>query len=523
MAVPDTIRMLPSSVFSDLRKGRVDGMPERLATLFQGGLTSCCTLDVSRFFPYAPQHRCIIDFRKVPREAMEAVQATSRMEVYLGKAPSTVQGHIGVLSRLFERAIKEGIWDYRMLDLNDLKRILNDSGLSDGQCAKTCAALMSLYVIMGSFFGQTMVQMDTDGLESLRRNYSVLERATQNAHKTPDIDPDYFESVESALPLLVRDESLRINYRMCAALLWLDLYLGLRVSELIMLKTSGHVVKSTVKGQEADYLFYGVPKLEHGGAIEHYSECYMLPGAVVAFETLLELRQLVPGWEKTDNLFILAGKGRVDERRFDYYIIRLFAKRLKDLCSESWSEVKTRVYKGKHYHIPNITQYRVHLCSYLYQQGVRLHIIELGMSHLTQAMQAYYVRVEDRTFRKQHSRVDNLIRTRINNDFDLEPHDEKGEELLHGFLYSLSMFRVSARRLDEMRQKQYDYEVDRYSKRCRNILSTELRPALSYLDRVVKSEGPEAVLLRHPSLSGILANIENILNELTIWEIAQQK
>ena len=518
-----TIQMFPVNVLSDLRKGYVTGMPERLAALFRGGVTSPGTLDVSAFFPYAPQHRCVIDFRKVPLEMMEAVQIMSRMEIYLGKAPSTVQGHIGVLSRLFERALKEDIWDYRMLDLQDLKRILNDSGLSDGQCAKTCAALNLLYVMMGSFFGQTMVQMDLEGLESLRRAFSVREQATQNARKTPDIDPDYFEALENALPILVMDESLPINYRICAGLLWLELYVGLRPSELVDLKTTSHIVKKTVNGREADYLFYRPLKLEHGGSVERFSECYMLPGAVLAFETLLNLRRLVPGWEKTDNLFILEGDGRNDERRFNYYITRLFGERLKDLCTQSWSEVKTRLYKGKRYHIPSLTQYRVHLCGYLYRQGVRLHIIELGMSHLTQSMLAYYVRVEDRTFRKEHSRLDNLIRTQINNDFDLEDHDEKGEELLRSFLLSLSSFRVSARRVDEMRRKGYDYEVDRYTKKCRNILSTELRPALSYLDRVIKGEGTESVLFRHPSLTRVVTDMETIINELSSWEKAQRK
>lgn len=515
------VSMIPADVLSDLRKGNVAGMPERLAAIFRGGLRTPQTLDVSQFFPYAPKHRCVIDFRKVLPEAMEPIQAMARMEVYLGKAPATVQSHIGLLTRVLEKAMSLGIWDYRMLELQDLKRILNDSKQSDGVCAKTCASLKSMYIIMSSFFGQTLAQMDLDGLESLRRVYSSLERATQNAHKTPDIDPDYFDTLEDALPLLVWDETLPINYRMCACLLWLQMYVGLRPSELFTLTTGSHFVKKTVNGLEADYMYYGVPKLQHGGRVESYSECYMLPGAVVAFETLLTLRKLITGWEKTDSLFILEGDGRLDEERFNYYITRLFAKRLKGLCTEKWSEVKTRVYKNERYYIPNMTQFRVHLCGYLYRQGIRLHIIELGMSHLTSAMQAYYVRVEDKTFRKEHSRLDNLIRTKINNDFDIKDHDEKGEELLGTFLLSLSRFRVFARRMEEMKAKHYDYEVDRYSKSCENIVTTELRPALSYLDRIIRYEGLDSVLQRFPALSGVIVEMDSILNEITTWQKMQ--
>ena len=194
---------------------------------------------------------------------------------------------------------------------------------------------------------------------------------------------------------------------------------------------------------------------------------------------------------------------------------------MKDLATGNWEDVKLRFIDGKPYRIPNLTQFRVHLCSYLYRQGIGIHIIELGMSHLTEAMRAYYVRVQDRTFRSYQNRMDNIIRSRINNDFDLVDHPEKGEELLRDLLLSLSQFRVSARRLTEMKAKGYDYEVDRYSKKCRNLLSTVLRPGLRYLDRAISFEGKDAVLKRHPALVAVISNVGSIENEFSTWEKLQ--
>ena len=378
---------------------------------------------------------------------------------------------------------------------------------------------------MRSFGGQAFFRMDLQRLDDLSRKYSSMSAAVANGRKTPDIDPEYFSDLENELPLLIWDKDLPINYRMTAGLLWLEMYVGLRRSELLTLTTESHVVKKTIQGKTADYLYYGVPKLSHGGRIERYAECYMLPGAVTAFGTLCELRQLVPGHEKTNALYVLntKGKGKVNEGTFKYYYERLFLHELRKLSSTSWNEINVRHISGEDYSIPNLTQYRVHLCSFLYRQGVRLHIIELGMSHLTSSMIAYYYRVEDKTFTKYNSRLDNLIRTKINNDFDMVDHDEKGDVLLREFNLSLSRFRVYKETLSQMITKGYDYEIDRYTKLCRSVISTELRPALSHLDRLVAKEGRDGVLALFPNLRRILPDLNHILSEIAEWEKSQKK
>ena len=512
---------MPVDILSIIRNGDGSILPDRLKLLFGTDIRKSELLDVSTFFPFANPSRCVIDFRNVIPEVRDTVQVFARMEIYFGLSVSTVQHHIRDISNIFAKALDLGVWDFRMLELRDLKRILNDGNHSAGYCFRACLSLKNMYQMLGSFFGQTGIQMDMKGLESLIGHYSYLERATMNANKTPDIDPEYYDYLESVIPMLAMDESLPINYRMTAALLWLEMYTGLRPSELFTLKTSSRHVTETSTGKRYDYLTYGVPKLSHGGQIEKYAECFMLPGAIAAFDTLLILRKKIKGYRKSDSLFLLEGKGHLDDRRFRYYIPRLFMSRMNDLVTGKWNDVKQRIIQGKSYRIPSLMQYRVHLCSYLYRQGIGIHIIELGMSHLTEAMQAYYVRVQDKTFRSNQNRMDNLIRTRINNDFDLEDHTEKGEELLNGFLFALSRFRVYARRVVEMKAKEYDYEIDRYSKKCRNLLSTELRPGLSYLDRAIALEGKDAVLKRHPALVAVISNMASIENEFLTWEKAQ--
>lgn len=503
--------------FLAVLQGNPSSVPGRLRVLFAPETYDDDVLDVSALFPYSLAEKCIIRFNTLPVALSVPCRAFARLEIFFGKAPSTVNSYLGNLTILFNEVLKRGVWDYRMISLDDVNAVVNSGRFSASTCSKMCVALKIFLMVMKSFCGQYLFCMDMDGLDDLCRRYTALESSTRNANKTPDIDSAYFDALEAGLPILVWNESLPINYRMSAAFIWLDMYVGLRLSDAFTLTVNSHVVKTTTTGKRVDYLYYGVPKLSHGGRVKKFAECYMLPGAVTAFEALLKLRKLIPVHEKTDSLFILEGNGKM-EHRFRYYKTNIYLKYFKDLCTSYWDNVKKTMIEGQIYYIPNMTQFRVHLCGYLYNEGVRLHIIELGMSHLTKTMLAYYVRVKDKTFKKQNSRVDNIIRSRMNNDFAIENCEEKGEQLLGDLLLSLSRFRTYARMCSRMEEKGYDYEIDRYTKQCWNTIFTEIMPAFGYLDRVVACKGRGNVLKVHPGLRHILENTENILKEIGQWE-----
>lgn len=515
-------------IISLIRRGETGRLPERLRCLFDPQSLSADLLDVSKLFPFSHPSRCIIRFVNAPLAIKESVSVFARLSVFLGEAPSTVQRHVNYIISLYNDLRKRGVLDLRMARLEDVLDILNARHYSVNSCLKRCYSLKYYFMLLQSFCGPQLIYMDMQGLENTRKRYSKRVATMEEGHKTPDIDPDFFAALEAELLLIIWDDKIKINYRMTAALLWLEMYVGLRPSELMTLTTASHVVKTSIRNTKADYLFYGVPKLSHGGRIERYAECYMLPGAVTAFDALVELRKLVPGHDKTEALYILESKGKsVDgdnEKRFKYYLMRLYTENLRGLSMDKWSEIKSHIIKGVTYYFPNLTQYRVRLCSYLYRQGIRLHIIELGMSHMTQDMIAYYYRVNDKTFKRYHSRLDNIVRTKINNDFDIDDHDEKGDALLRGFNLSLSKFRVYAAQLDKMKAKGkgYEYEVDRYSKLCRSMISSELRPALSYLAHLIDDCGQEVVKARFPNLVRVLTCLDSIFNEITVWERRQK-
>lgn len=498
--------------FLRVRNGK---LPASLELLFNEEHFMDDTLDVSAMYPYAEPESCIIKFRRLPEDIRETGQLMGRVELFYGKAPATVQRHLDLLTVFFnELGTKRNYIDFRFIGIDDVRLVLDDGRRSPGVCRKTCTALKTLFSIAGNIYDSKMFAMDMDALEHLRADYARLANATRDASKTPDIDSEYFDELGTRLLRLAADPSVPINCRMTALFTLLAMWTGLRASELFSLTTDCHVTKSCSNGRTIDYIRYKAVKLQHGGRRQVLIDAYALPMAVAAYDMLMDLRRQVPGWKSSNRLFILDGP-KSFRSSYKYYLQALFTKHLTDLSTAQWEVVKRHTLKGKTYYYPTTTQYRVHLCGWLYQQRVSMPVIELGMSHMTGSMYAYYVRMVDRTFAQQHRRADNAIRTRLNNDFSLEAegYSEIGERLLKDFVLNYNMFKEARDRYNEMVAKGYDYEREQYGKKMINYIYSELRPALSYLDRVLERDGRDSVLRSHPALRLVIDNVDELINE----------
>lgn len=515
-----TVTALGLEPFLPALRKRNGKLPADLEILFDETHFGDNTLDVSLLFPFADPKNCVISFARLPKDLFEIGRLMGRFEIFFGRAPRTVQSHLNLLTNFFnDLGRRRNYVDFRFIDIKDVRRVLDDGKRSPDNCRKVCTALKYLFMIAGNLYDRQMFNMDQKALDELRGEYSRLANATQNANKTPDIDPEYFDELNTRLPMIATDETVPINYRMTALEIWLEMWTGLRASEPFTLKTTSHLTKRSANGRNTEYLRYNPNKLQHGGRIRVWCDTYALPMAVAAFDMLMELRKQVPGWESTDNLFILDGP-ESPEKGFKYYSERLYTNYLTDISTVQWSEVRCHSIKGKTYYYPNSTQFRVHLCGWLYHQNVNLSVIELGMSHLTEDMKAYYVRVKDKTFSLQQRRSDNVIRTHMNNDFALgeDEYAELGERLLADLVLNLNKYKTSKARYDEMVVKGYDYEIDRYGKQILNYISTELRPALSYMDRIVRRDGLHEVMKAHPSLLLVKDHVDELIKDFELWQ-----
>ena len=69
-----------------------------------------------------------------------------------------------------------------------------------------------------------------------------------------------------------------------------------------------------------------------------------------------------------------------------------------------------------------------------------------------------------------------------------------------------------------MKRKGYEYEVMHYGNIILALLTGEIRPTVSYLERVLQTEGRDAVLDRHPMLRRIIDELDNYKQTFHIWQ-----
>ena len=492
-------------------------LPAKFKILFDRSHFADNVLDVSSMYPYAEPQKCLIRFDKLPSHLYEISRIMARFQLFGGAAPATVQDYLDRLRDFFKELSRTtDILDYRFLTNEDIRHTLRKGRWSADACRKICTALDKTYAAAQAIYDRRMLSIDLDELAVLRKRYNSKSKATQEVSKTPDIDQEYFEILTERLPVIARDENVPINIRMTAAFEMLSAWTGLRASEPFTMTTDSLQMKPDTKGGEMPYLSYIPEKLTHGGRRLVKAETCALPGAEEAFRLLRELRKQIPGHGKTKKLFILDGP-KSNRNALRYYSDRLFKDYLTDLVTAPWETVNTRTVKGQAIRVPSATQLRVHLCSWLYNNGISLPIIEMGMSHLVDAMHAYYVRIKDVTFDKEQKRTDNIIRTLTNNDFDIEDHPERGEALLEGLVLALKRFDVFTEQYEEMEKKGYDYENRHYGDNILGLMDGEIRPAMDYLDRTIMKEGEDAVLDRHPMLATTVKSIESYRKTFEEW------
>lgn len=508
-----------ADILPTLVSGRMGKISQRMLVVFDREKFASDTLDVAGLYPFARPENCVISFAKTPLYIRNESKVMARYEIFFGKAPTTVQKHIDNLTAFFRAyEARYGNTDCTSVTIDAIKKVLKTSYWSSGQCEKICVALKIFYIMLNSYYPKHLLETSLQDIDDLRRHYMKIVMATANAHKTPDIENKYFDELQERLPMLMWDDALPINYRMTATLIYLEMFTGLRPSELFDLTVSSHVVEKSNSGKELDYMNYGTPKLSHGGSVQVYSKCYLLPQARTAFDALCELRKKVPGHDTTDRLFIFENNLRPNEKQVDYYVVRLFQQQFSDIVYDKWENINVRIIKDRKTYIPNFTQYRVHLCSFLYRNNVSRRVIEMGMSHLSATMDAYYYRIEDKTFAEYQRRADIVIQSHISNDFSGEDVREIGESLLRGFNLSYSRFNNALSRYNEMLEKEYAFEAQNYGMKALNIINYELHPALCYMEKLLNDKGADYIVSNYPNLGRVVPRVAELIKEVNQWQ-----
>lgn len=231
---------------------------------------------------------------------------------------------------------------------------------------------------------------------------------TENS-KFPDIPKEYFKAIRKTAISLMRNNDTDYNERATACELILLMELGMRTNDLLALKTSDLKNKQLIRsGQYINFIHYKAKKPSKAYQPLLQFDIFCTKLCLEAFNTLKAIRQTQESSKENDYLYILENYKKsyrtypLSNRIFRLHYIRLIEKYLPEECSHPWGDaIKplkefTKPNSNQILYIPITPQYRVHLCSVLYnEKHVSLAWIQRYMGHLSEYMLGYYVRPKD--------------------------------------------------------------------------------------------------------------------------------
>jgi len=233
-------------------------------------------------------------------------------------------------------------------------------------------------------------------------------KAYKNSSKTSNIPEQFFSNLIKLLLKCIKSEEKELELRSVACIILLESQTGLRTGELLTIRENGLKSTKLFNGEIGYYVEYETWKREKGNNKKTIERTNINELSKLAFNYLLELHSHSRKEKKSDYLYCPINKKTlpVDPEEFSKHAVGFFIYHGKELDivdnKDKYPDLQTAQIKGRPYSnmyphaktisYPNNTQFRVHVCTDLYKQGVPLEYIKKFMGHLSSQMEGYYVR-----------------------------------------------------------------------------------------------------------------------------------
>ena len=253
-------------------------------------------------------------------------------------------------------------------------------------------------------------------------------KATKEKHKTPDIPKLYFNKLLSLLIKSMRNKELEYKYRAISCIYIILSQTGLRIGEILSLEVDA---LDSIKLKNLDTIAYFLKynTFKPAGKDEEY-----IPGDIFAneltkeaFEILVELRKGQKNSEGNNFIYLPDTKILPATNKTSNCHFYSFLAELADFAQGNVSPYKElTVVKNndKPVFAPTTKQFRVRVCTELYERNVPLLYIKKYMSHLSDEMIGYYSR--PKTQKQEDAEYSNkLLKDLVQNEVSLLGNDSK--------------------------------------------------------------------------------------------------
>lgn len=380
--------------------------------------------DFRPYYHHKNRHSLSIHFDKVvPAEIKELSKMFVVHRILENDSPETPHGRLRVVKRIMQIIERDTGKDSIMLiSFEDLRNAIDSQKKIKVQTKRYYWE--SILIFWRFLIEDYKMELPIDLGRMESETLSVRNKAKKEVDKyrMPDIPLPLMKAIEDTATRVMRDKNSSYLERSFACLLLIITQLGLRLGDALNLRINSlKTIRLVNVNVQVSFIHYSTSKPSRGRGPLLEFDMYATDLCKEAYETLSELRKEHPDADKVDYLYLpynrMKHKGHerlypvtrypANNQKFNDEYERFIYKYLYKECSTPWEGIapcRLSCLKGriefkdevdKLFYYPDTRQYRVRVCTALYEKGVPLSYIKKFMGHLTEDMIGYYCRPKD--------------------------------------------------------------------------------------------------------------------------------
>lgn len=341
----------------------------------------------------------IIYFSKASEDYSDYLKMFVIYKITQKSKVSTIQTRIFCFISIISAIKNEQDKPFSLITTDDIKNEIESRNIISSTKHNLYVAA---YLIYEFIFKNYELSLPVDINELQKKSAEDRAISKKESTKIPNIPEDYYSIILTKAIETLDNEKASYNRRMTAGLIIIETQTGLRTQDLLGLKVSDlHEKKLPVSDVMCNYLHFQTrkPSKAHSDMLEF--DIYASQLCADAFNKMSILRKKCV-YKNEPYLYVLdssknsTNKYPIETNRLRIEYRKFFLEELKNLTCEKWEGITpvNHIQGGKTYklNIPEIRQYRVHLATALYNNGVSLNYIKKYLGHLSEYMLGYYVR-----------------------------------------------------------------------------------------------------------------------------------
>jgi len=328
---------------------------------------------------------------------------------------------------------------FSLINTEDIINDIEDRDITNSRCHSLFACVHIIYSFILKNY-KLELPVDIEILKDKSAHYKKKSKVEDE--KTPNIPEEYYTLIVNKAIDVLNDPKQPLNSRMTAGLILIASQTGLRRQDLAGIKVDNLFEKHLpVSGITCHYLHYETRKPSKAHSDMLSFDIYASELCTEAFKKMCKIRQ---SCEFADQpyLYVLprtalsANTYPIAESRLTHEYAKFCYSYLYEETQKEWDGITGTVFavwnsnnrkcNREILNIPKISQFRVHLATALYNNGVSLVYIQRYLGHLSEYMLGYYVRPKDDA-RENAAYAEKIVK-KIAGDHDT-PLGNMGEEL----------------------------------------------------------------------------------------------